>query len=123
MKGLATAMALAALIGAVPRVASASPPIAPGPLSDDYPTAARADYVLACMAVNGGTPQALQNCSCSIDVIATVLPYDDYVTAETIMRMRQLGGGYMASEFRTASSSQTLRLLQEAQAEAEMRCF
>ena len=35
-----------------------------------YPTEALADYVLACMASNGETPDAMRRCSCSIDYIA-----------------------------------------------------
>jgi hypothetical protein len=38
---------------------------------NDYPTAARADYVFACMKTNGDTRPALEKCSCSIDVIAS----------------------------------------------------
>jgi len=91
--------------------------------TDDYPTATRADYVFACMAANGGTSGALRTCSCAIDVIATILPYHDYERAETVLRMRQLGGGYLASEFRVPSTNQTLLDLREAQAEAEVRCF
>ncbi len=90
---------------------------------NDYPTAARADYVFACMAVNGGSQTALQNCSCAIDVIASILPYATYERAETVMRMRQLGGGYLAGEFRVQSTNETLQSLREAQAEAEVRCF
>jgi hypothetical protein len=41
---------------------------------NDYPTAARADYVFACMKTNGDTRQALEKCACSIDVIASILP-------------------------------------------------
>ena len=44
----------------------------PGQAADSggYGTAARAEYVFACMATNGGTQEALQRCSCAIDVIA-----------------------------------------------------
>ena len=49
---------------------------------NDYPTSARADYVFACMKTNGDTRQVLEQCSCSIDVIASILPYERYVTAE-----------------------------------------
>ena len=38
---------------------------------NDYPTATRADYVFGCMAANGQTREALERCSCSIDVIAS----------------------------------------------------
>ena len=55
---------------------------------NDYPTAARADYVFGCMAANGQTRDNLQRCACSIDVIAFILAYDDYVAAETVLSMR-----------------------------------
>ena len=41
---------------------------------NDYPTEARADYVFGCMAANGQSRQALRQCSCSIDEIASILP-------------------------------------------------
>jgi hypothetical protein len=89
-----------------------------------YPTVARAEYVMACMATNGGTRDALQHCACAIDVIASLLPYDQYVEAETVMRMRQgPAGGDRMAPFRSAISNDMLRLFQDAQAEAEVRCF
>src|SRR5262252_2642587 len=48
---------------------------------NDYPTTARVDFVFGCMKANGETRQVLEQCSCSIDVIATILPYERYVTA------------------------------------------
>src|SRR5580698_11194293 len=90
---------------------------------NDYPTSARADYVFGCMKANGETQELLQKCSCSIDVIASIIPYDQYVTAETILSMSQVTGP-VGSEFR--STEQAKRALQEfrrAQAEAEIRCF
>lgn len=89
----------------------------------DYPTATRAEYVFACMATNGETQATLLHCSCAIDVIASVLPYDKYEDAETVMRMRRSGGGHLGEMFRSALSSDMLRALNEAQAEAEVRCF
>jgi hypothetical protein len=90
---------------------------------NDYPTSARADYVFGCMKANGETQELLQKCSCSIDVIASIIPYEHYVTAETILSMSQVTGP-VGSEFR---STEPVRLaLQEfrrAQAEAEIRCF
>ena len=59
---------------------------------NDYPTEARADYVFACMATNGGTREALRRCSCSIDTIAAILPYARYVEAETVLSMRLMAG-------------------------------
>jgi len=90
---------------------------------NDYPTAARAEFVFACMATNGGNQEALQQCSCAIDVIASLLPFDTYEKAETVMRMRRSAGGYLGEEFRSALANGMLRDLDEAQAEAEIRCF
>jgi len=91
--------------------------------TNDYPTLARAEFVFACMASNGQTQQALRQCSCSIDVIASVLPFDKYEEAETVLRMRRAGGGYLGEMFRTELASNIVRDLEEAQAEGEIRCF
>ena len=90
---------------------------------NDYPTEARADYVFACMNTNGGSRDTLKRCSCSIDVIASILPFSRYEEAETVLRMRQGTGGYLAQEFRVAQSNDIIAALREAQAEAEVRCF
>ena len=90
---------------------------------DDYPTTARADYVFACMKVNGETRQSLEQCSCSIDVIASILPYDRYVAAETVMSLAQVPGRF-GSMFRSPEESKAaVTDLRRAQAEAEIRCF
>src|ERR671937_2740360 len=90
---------------------------------NDYPTAARADYVFACMKTNGDTRQAIEQCSCSIDVIASIIPYERYVTAETVLSMSQVRGN-LGGEFRTSEqAASALNDLRRAQAEAEVRCF
>lgn len=91
---------------------------------NDYPTDARAEYVFACMATNGQTQDMLRRCSCSIDAIATILTFDDYVSGETVLRMRQ-GVGERAAMFRGGTPAVTALLanLRRAQAEAEMLCF
>src|ERR1700757_470672 len=61
---------------------------------NDYPTVARADYVFACMKTNGDTRPALEKCSCSIDVIASLLPYARYVAAETFLSLSQVPGRF-----------------------------
>jgi hypothetical protein len=90
---------------------------------NDYPTVARADYVFACMKANGDTRRALEQCACSIDIIASVLPYERYVTAETVLSMAQVTGD-RAAQFRTTEQAKSaLNDLRRAQAEAEVRCF
>jgi hypothetical protein len=91
--------------------------------TNDYPTVARADYVFGCMQVNGQTRDALERCSCSIDVIASLLPYDQYEEAATIMSVRQRGGKN-ASMFLTMPAMRAkIDDLKRAQIEGELRCF
>jgi hypothetical protein len=90
---------------------------------NDYPTSARAEYVFGCMKANGETPRALEQCSCSIDIIASLLPYERYVSAETVLRMAQVPG-ILGNQFRSTEKARTaLDDLRRAQAEAEVRCF
>ena len=90
---------------------------------NDYPTEARVEYVLACMATNGESPEALRRCSCSIDQIASILPYDRYVAAETVLRMRQTTGE-RAAIFRSGpAANDPVADLRRAAAEAEIMCF
>jgi hypothetical protein len=90
---------------------------------NDYPTAARSEYVFGCMKANGETRQAIEQCSCSIDVIASLLPYDRYITAETVLSMSQVRGNLGAQFRATEQANSALNELRRAQAEAEVRCF
>jgi hypothetical protein len=90
---------------------------------NDYPTSARADYVFGCMAANGNTQQSLERCSCSIDAIAGVLPYDRYVQAETVLRIIQAQGQRSELMRGTGMLRDIVAELRRAQAEAEVQCF
>jgi hypothetical protein len=90
---------------------------------NDYPTSARAEYVFGCLKANGETRQLIEQCSCSIDIIASLLPYDRYVTAETVLSMSQVRGN-LGGEFRSSEqAASAVNDLRRAQAEAEVRCF
>ncbi|MCA1370116.1 hypothetical protein I6F15_22280 [Bradyrhizobium sp. BRP14] len=90
---------------------------------NDYPTEVRADYVFACMAANGQSRAVLSKCACSIDVIASILPYVKYVEAETVLSLQQ-GSGEQMAMFKSAVVPRTMVAdLRRAQAEAEMLCF
>lgn len=91
----------------------------------DYPTEALADYVLGCMATRGNSPEALRRCSCSIDRLAARLPYEDYVKAETVLRMRrETTGRDQVTMFRSAPWAQEMvDKLRRAQLEADLECF
>jgi hypothetical protein len=90
---------------------------------NDYPTSARADYVFACMQTNGQNRIVLEKCSCSIDTIASLLPYAEYEAAETIMSVRQKGGESVAMFNSFAPLLEKVKNLKRAQVEAELRCF
>ncbi len=96
---------------------------AKAPDVNDYPTDARADYIFGCMKANGDTRTALEQCSCSIDIIATILPYDRYVEAEAVLSLSQVTGPF-GSMFRSPEPAKAaVNALRRAQAEAEVRCF
>jgi hypothetical protein len=90
---------------------------------NDYPTSARAEYVFGCMKANGETRQSIEQCSCSVDVVASLVPYDRYITAETALSMSQVRGN-LSAQFRTSEqATSAINEVRRAQAEAEVRCF
>jgi hypothetical protein len=91
-------------------------------LANDYPTTTRGDYIYGCMQVNGQTPTVLEKCACSIDVIASVLPFEQYEEAETVLAVRQRGGENVAFLFNPAMREK-VNNLKRAQIEGELRCF
>ena len=103
-------------------VSAAAAPTDLGKLND-YPTETRADYVFACMKTNGDTQKALRQCSCSIDVIASILPYDRYVAAQTVLSLSQVEGRFGAMFRGPEPTKAAVNDLRRAQAEAEVRCF
>jgi hypothetical protein len=90
---------------------------------NDYPTAARADYVIGCLAANGFHRELLEKCACGIDTIADMLPYDDYEKASTILSMQQGGLGDRGALLRdTPVAKDEIEKLRRAQAEVNLRC-
>jgi hypothetical protein len=90
---------------------------------NDYPTLAVADYVFGCMKANGETPEALRECSCSIDILASLLPYDRYEQASTFLSMVQRAGEGSDLFRSTPAAHAAIQELRRAQAEADIRCF
>ncbi len=90
---------------------------------NDFPTSARVDYVLACMASNGQTPLVMERCACSIDAIAESMSFEAYEQVETILRMRE-GRGELALMFRVSPAlEEQVQAFKQAQVEADLRCF
>jgi hypothetical protein len=101
--------------------------LAAGPVQaadNDYPTSARADYVIGCMAANGNTHEALLKCSCAIDTIASLMTYSRYEQAETALSLQAGGGvGGRVGLFRDPPQIKAvIEELHRAQAEANLQC-
>lgn len=98
-------------------------PAAPVIARDGYPTTTVVDYVFGCMKANGQTPDSMRSCSCSFDVVASIIPYSRYEQAETF-RSLALQTGERGVLFRqSAPARSAVSELRRAQAEAEVRCF
>ena len=108
-------------IGFLVLALAAGPALADG---NDYPTSARADYVIGCMAANGNTREALLKCSCAIDTIASLMPYSHYEQAETALSLQAGGGvGGRVGLFRDPPQIKAvIEELHRAQAEANLQC-
>ena len=102
----------------------ASMALAGGPAAaNDFPTAARVDYVIGCMAANGQDQIVMAKCSCSVDYIASQMSYAEYTEIETIKRMR-LVPGERAGVFRDVPQLRdALDQFQLLQVEADLQCF
>jgi hypothetical protein len=92
-------------------------------IAEEYPTKVLAEYVYVCMKANGENAETLDKCSCAIDVIASVLPYERYVTAETFKRMAQLAGDNGAAFRNNAVAKASIAEWKRAEVESEVRCF
>lgn len=112
MKFPIAALAVAAVSVALPATAATS-----------YPTNAVAEYVYACMKANGENRTNLDRCSCSIDVIESIVPYDRYETAATFRQMGLVPGENGALFRESAPAKAAIAELRRAQAEADVRCF
>ena len=110
-------MALAALALCTASARAVEAPV------NDFPTAARADYVFACMQVNGQTREVLNKCSCSVDVIASLMAFADYEEVETILSVRQKGGESTDMFYSYAPLREKINVMRRAQVELELRCF
>ena len=122
-KSLVTLAALLLSCGLALAQTAATAKVATPLPGNGYPTDATADYVFGCMQANGNTPQSLERCACSFDVVASIVPYDQYVEASTFLSMGQVSGEKGALFKGSVESNRVIGDLRRAQAEAEIRCF
>jgi hypothetical protein len=121
---LGLCLAGAAQAAKAPKKVTAQPPSASGqPLVNDFPTQARVEYVMQCMAEHGGINlDNSYHCVCAVDKIASLMNFKDYSEALTFTYMYDTPGD-KGGEFRDPPQSKILRdRLKEAQKQAE-GCF
>ena len=96
----------------------------PALLANDFPTQARVEYVLACMAANGGQSyDTLYACVCAVDRIAEQIPYREYEQSQVLTYLRRTPGE-RGGVFRDAAPNSRSRVARLAQigGEAERSC-
>jgi hypothetical protein len=93
------------------------------PLVNDFPTQARVEYVMQCMAEHGGANlDNSYHCVCAVDKIASLMNFQEYSEALTFTYMFDTPGD-KGGEFRDPPKSKELRdRLKAAQKDAEA-CF
>ena len=61
--------------------------------ANDFPTADRVGFVLECMRDHKGVEfELLNKCSCTIDRLAALYKYDDFVEAQTMAKAVTIAG-------------------------------
>lgn len=93
--------------------------------ANDFPTQARVEFVLGCMADRGGQSyDTLYPCICLIDRIATSMPYEEYTASETLTFLYSTAGE-RGGIFRDAAprSRQRIKTFRAIHEEAEAACF
>ncbi len=113
---------VAGLIGCAAIALAGTAPRAEEGAVNDFPTVARADYVFACMQVNGQSREALEKCSCSVDVISSLMAYDEYEAVETVLMVYKRGGKAQ-QEMSNGDLQRRVKDMRRAQVEGELRCF
>ncbi|MBF2760827.1 MAG: hypothetical protein ISN28_11270 [Ectothiorhodospiraceae bacterium AqS1] len=93
--------------------------------ANDFPTQARVEFVLGCMADRGGQNyDTLYPCICLIDRIAASMSYEEYTASETLTFLYSTAGE-RGGIFRDAAprSRQRIKGFRAIHEEAEAACF
>lgn len=114
-----TAFALAAQTWAAANGSRGAAPA--GHAGYEYPTQGRVEYVLTCLDENGHEFANVYKCSCVIDKIAAVLPYDEFVDQQTFARYATLGG-QGGAEFRVDHARQESKAFRTLTSSAYRAC-
>ncbi len=95
----------------------------PAVLVNDFPTQARVEYVMQCMAEHGGSNlDNMYHCVCAIDRIAGLIGFQDYSESLTFTYMFDTPGD-KGGEFRDPPKSKELRDRLKGAKKAAESCF
>ena len=93
-------------------------------LANDFPTVDRALFIQECMALeNSHKYETLYACACTLDKIAAVMSYKEYVEADSYQRMRNMRGE-RGGLFRSGKRARDIRKnFSKIKTRAEKACF
>ncbi len=91
---------------------------------NDFPTHARAEFVLACMReYQALAKEAMYKCSCAIDAIAAKVDYDTWVDLSTIANATTIAGERGGAMRDLKDGRKTIARFREIQENAKKSCF
>ncbi len=98
--------------------------VLPPAFANDFPTVARAEYVINCMQESKATRQEmLYKCSCTIDQIAKQVKYDRWVDLSTIALGTSIAGERGGVIRDIKDGRKQIASYHELQAKAKKACF
>jgi hypothetical protein len=98
--------------------------VAPLAHANDFPTRARVEFVLECMRDSKAPPQeAMYKCSCTIDVIADKVHYNEWVDLSTISNGITIAGERGGVMRDIKDGRKLIASYKDLQAGAKKQCF
>ena len=92
--------------------------------ANDFPTAARTEFVLDCMSERGGGRfELLHKCSCVVDRLAEQYRYDDFVEAQTMAKSVTIAGERGSTLRDNEDAQKEARKYRAAVVAANQACF
>jgi hypothetical protein len=92
--------------------------------ANDFPTVDRVEFVLECMRDHkGGNFELLNKCSCTIDRLAGLYKYDDFVEAQTMAKAVTIAGDRGAALRDNDDAQKAARRYRATVKEAGNACF
>jgi hypothetical protein len=92
--------------------------------ANDYPTVDRVLYVQACMKAHPGPFfEMLNKCSCALDAMAAEVPYDDFVSMNTMANANSIGGERGGVIRDNEPAQEQIKRYKALQSKAQKHCF